>query len=237
MGATDGEIGKVKAFYFDEETWTIRYLVVETGNWPFSHKVLISTEVLLTNHSEQEVFAVILTKEQIKSSMDIGTADHLLHPKKINLHDHYPLKYDDNVRNYAFDNKESRYKVLSFEEDNKASEKPDPNAHLRRSDKVIGYSIMAVDGKIGDLEDFIIDDGNWNLDFMVVDAGNLCPGKKVIISQKRITETNWDTSSVIVNASVEDVKNSHEYDSNQPMNDVYSTVLHDYYGRFALELM
>lgn len=48
IGATDGEIGKVKEYYFDDETWTIRYLVVETGNWLFSHKVLISTEVLGT---------------------------------------------------------------------------------------------------------------------------------------------------------------------------------------------
>jgi len=234
MGATDGAIGKVKGFYFDDETWTIRYLVVETGNWLFSHKVIIPTEVLSTNYQEHEVFAVNLTKEQIKSSMDIGTAKHLLHPKKIILHDHYSLKFDGNSRNYGFDKQESTYKLLSFEEDNEASEKPDPNAHLRSTDKVIGYNIMAVDGKIGDVEDFIIDDCNWNLDFMVVDAGDLCPGKKVIISQKWIKETNWNSSSVIVNASVEYVKNSHEYDSSQPMSDVYSYVLHDYYGKYAL---
>ncbi len=47
MGATDGEIGKVKDFYFDDKTWTIRYLIVETGDWLYGRKVLISPQALL----------------------------------------------------------------------------------------------------------------------------------------------------------------------------------------------
>ena len=40
--ATDGDLGTVDEFYFDDETWTIRYIVVETGNWLSGRKVLIS---------------------------------------------------------------------------------------------------------------------------------------------------------------------------------------------------
>jgi hypothetical protein len=46
MGATDGEIGKVKEFYFDDETWAVRYLIVETGNWLSGRDLLIAPEVL-----------------------------------------------------------------------------------------------------------------------------------------------------------------------------------------------
>ena len=42
IGATDGDIGKLDDFYFDDESWTIRYLVAETGNWLLNRKVLIS---------------------------------------------------------------------------------------------------------------------------------------------------------------------------------------------------
>jgi len=42
IGATDGDIGKLDDFYFDDESWTIRYLVAETGNWLLDRKVLIS---------------------------------------------------------------------------------------------------------------------------------------------------------------------------------------------------
>src|SRR5665213_156221 len=73
IGATDGEIGKVKEFYFDDETWTIRYLIVETGSWLSNRKVLILPQVLLKPIWRKRVFPVNLVKEQIKNSPDIDT--------------------------------------------------------------------------------------------------------------------------------------------------------------------
>lgn len=40
--ATDGDLGKVDEFYFDDETWAIHYIVVGIGNWLSGRKVLIS---------------------------------------------------------------------------------------------------------------------------------------------------------------------------------------------------
>ena len=31
LGARDGEIGRVKDFYFDDQNWVVRYLVADTG--------------------------------------------------------------------------------------------------------------------------------------------------------------------------------------------------------------
>ena len=42
IGATDGIIGTVKDMYFDDAAWVIRYVVVETGAWLSSRRVLIS---------------------------------------------------------------------------------------------------------------------------------------------------------------------------------------------------
>ncbi len=42
IGANDGEVGQVETVYFDDESWTVRYLVVDTGNWLSGRKVLIS---------------------------------------------------------------------------------------------------------------------------------------------------------------------------------------------------
>ena len=44
IGATDGTIGKVKDFYFDDEAWVIRYAVVNTTAW-------LGREVLLSPYS------------------------------------------------------------------------------------------------------------------------------------------------------------------------------------------
>jgi uncharacterized protein YrrD len=39
--ATDGELGTVDDIYFDDETWAIRYLIVDTGGWLGGRRVLI----------------------------------------------------------------------------------------------------------------------------------------------------------------------------------------------------
>ena len=41
ISATDGEIGHLKDFYFDDDAWVVRYLVVDAGSWLSSRKVLI----------------------------------------------------------------------------------------------------------------------------------------------------------------------------------------------------
>ncbi|MEO6538431.1 MAG: PRC-barrel domain-containing protein, partial [Ferruginibacter sp.] len=46
IGATDGEIGNVDEFYFDDKDWIIRYLVVKTGSWLFGRKVLIAPQAV-----------------------------------------------------------------------------------------------------------------------------------------------------------------------------------------------
>jgi hypothetical protein len=47
LDSLDGEIGKVKEFYFDDRHWTIRYLVADTGNWLTGRQVLISPYALV----------------------------------------------------------------------------------------------------------------------------------------------------------------------------------------------
>ena len=66
LHCTDGEIGKVKEFYFDDHHWTIRYLVVDTGNWLTGRQVLISPYALLSVNKEHESISINLTKKQIE---------------------------------------------------------------------------------------------------------------------------------------------------------------------------
>jgi uncharacterized protein YrrD len=73
MEATDGEIGKVDELYFDDRTWKINYLIVNTGSWLSGREVLISTAKLANTRSERGVLPVNLTKEQVRNSPDMDT--------------------------------------------------------------------------------------------------------------------------------------------------------------------
>ncbi len=89
MGATDGEIGTVKEFYFDDHSWTVRYIIVEAGTWLTGRKVLISPTVLLPFDWDKGIFPVNLTKEQIKNSPDIDTDKPVSRQMEMEIQQHY----------------------------------------------------------------------------------------------------------------------------------------------------
>jgi len=235
MGATNGEIGKVKELYFDDETWTIRYLIVDTGTFLSGRLVLISPEAVLTPDWENRIFPVNLTKEQIASSPDINTDIPVSRQEEIRLYQHYPWAAYWGSEHDGVDTIENRGINVFLSQSEAATERQKEeeevnDKHLRSTAKVMGYSIHATDGKIGDVEDFILDDSTWKIEFMVIDTGHWFPGKKVVIAPQRIMTVDWKTSTVYINATVAHVKNSPAYDAEQEMTDVYTLAHHDHYN-------
>ena len=110
----------------------------------------------------------------------------------------------------------------------KRSEKAwDPN--LRSTDAVGGYEIQALDGEIGHVEDFIIDDETWAIRYLVVATRNWWPGKKVLISPQWIERVSWSESKAFVNLSREAIKHSPEYTPESLITRDYETGLFRHY--------
>ncbi|SFF43868.1 PRC-barrel domain-containing protein [Pedobacter antarcticus] len=236
IGATDGEIGKVEDFYFDDETWTIRYLVVKTGGWLSGRKVLISPSAVNQPDWENEIFPVNLTQEQIKNSPDIDTDKPVSRQQEIELYSHYAWPYYGigGVGFYGGMGMTGMTETRTPLEESIAASNPDQQTgdpHLRSTSEVKGYQIHATDGEIGEVEDFVMDDNSWTLRFMVVDTGNWFPGKKVLISPRWLTDIQWSNSAVYLDLPVDAVKNSPEYDLFKPIPEVYETDLYTYYGK------
>ncbi|EOR93360.1 hypothetical protein ADIARSV_3439 [Arcticibacter svalbardensis MN12-7] len=234
IGATDGEIGTVKEFYFDDKTWTIRYLIVDTGNWLSGRKVLISPEAVITPNWELETFFVNLTMDQVKNSPTTDTEKPVSRQHEIELYKHYT--WGSYWGGMGLSGMASSFPISMGEEIEKENEVPvndtsEYDSNLRSTANVKGYNIKASDGEIGDVVDFIFDDSNWNLVFMVVDTGSWFPGKKVLISPKWVKDINWYTSTVMVNCTVDHVKNSPEYQPDEQISESYEANLQNYYGK------
>jgi uncharacterized protein YrrD len=229
IGATDGEIGKVIDFYFDDKSWTIRYLVVKTGSWLFGRKVLISPIAIVAHDWDEGVFPANLLKEQVKNSPVIDTEKPVSRQHELEMYAHYPwgTYWGNDFFTGSIPPPVSMYELILNEDAESKNPKGDP--HLRSTEMETGYKINADYGDIGKVEDFIIDDSTWKIEFIVVDTGNLLPGKKVLISPNWIKHIVWENSEVTVNVNISSVKNSPEYDPNQPLTDEYAASLQKYY--------
>lgn len=209
--ATDGVIGEVKEFYFNDKTWHIRYLIIKTGGWMFGREVLISPVALIKEKWQNDVFPVNLTKKQISSSPDIDTDKPVARPREIELYDHYQWEsyWGSGFYGGGSLGVSMPFPVIDRKvqiEADKNDKRVDDDNHLRSTAIITGYHIQATDGEIGHVNDFIMDDKTWEIKFIVVDTHNWFGGKKVIIPVGLIKKIEWTDSKVFLDMSMNAVK-------------------------------
>jgi sporulation protein YlmC with PRC-barrel domain len=229
LDSFDGEIGTVKEFYFDDHHWTIRYLVADTGNWLLGRQVLISPYALVTVNKEEQYITVDLTKKQIEDSPSLNSDKPVSRQFENDYYGYFgwPLYWGGPYMWGAYPYiVHDRDKWKDHTQGGKAW---DPN--LRSTSAVNGYHIQTIDGEIGHVEDFIVDDETWAIRYLIVDTRNWWPGKKVLISPKWIERVSWSESKVFVNLTRETIKQSPEYTEESLITRDYETGLHRHYDR------
>ena len=87
--ATDGEIGHVDDFMIDDDTWAIRYLVVDTRNWWPGKKVLISPKWITSVNWDKSTVSVDLLRDTIKQSPEYSEESPPTRDYETELHGHY----------------------------------------------------------------------------------------------------------------------------------------------------
>jgi hypothetical protein len=228
LASLDGEIGKVKEFYFDDQHWTIRYLVADTGNWLVDRQVLISPYALIAATKAEEHVAINLTKKQIENGPSLSSDKPVSHQFEVSYYGYYgwPMYWTGPYMWGASSG------IARDQETWKTSTQVEKtwDPHLRSTDAVMGYHIQAADGEIGHVDDFNIDEDTWAIRYLVIDTKNWWKGKKVLVSPQWIECVSWNESKVFVNLSRDSIKKSPEYTENILLTRDYETGLHRHYN-------
>ena len=234
LGAEDDEIGRVKDLYFDDQDWTARYLVADTGTWLPGRHVLISPASLETVDREEKVLRVMLTRRQIEGAPSIDLDKPVSRQHEIEYAKYYgwPMYWYGPALwgatpypVYARDPGELPTDDPSVHPDQKG----DP--HLRSAGEILGYRIQAEDDEIGHVEDFIIDERDWAIRYMVVDTRNWLPGKMVVVAPQWIRNVSWERSRVSVDLTTDTIRNAPEYNRSSGISREYEQELYRHYRR------
>jgi PRC-barrel domain len=231
LHATDGELGKVEEFYFDDATWTLRYFVVRTGGWLSGRSVLLSPPVVASADWDTGELVVNLTKQQVADSPDVSTEQPVSRLAEIEYLKYYEqppywmLGADVGGAAVALD-AAMRAAAADAEAAGQA-----PPSHLRSSREVLGYDIAAADGQIGHLDGVLLDEDSWEIRYLVVDTTNWWPGGEVVISPKWVERVSWGGRHVKVGLSRAAIKSSPAYDRGRPVDADYEKKLADHYDR------
>jgi sporulation protein YlmC with PRC-barrel domain len=112
----------------------------------------------------------------------------------------------------------------------KKVDEKDIDTKLRSFNEIIGYNINAIDGKLGHVEDLIIDDVDWQIVYVVVNTKNWLPwSKKVLIAIQWMEEISYVNKEVKINLHTNTIEKAPEYDSIKTVSESYEKELHGFF--------
>jgi hypothetical protein len=232
--ATDGAIGSIKDFYFDDDVWAIRYLVVDTSIWPPGRKVLLSPFSIEHSNQTARVFTVSVSKEQIDKSPSIDTQKPVSRQHEIRYLEYYNCPYWGGcgvwgqgaypgmmltgsaygLSDAAYGRVRASNERIAAEAEEERRQEEDP--HLRSCHAVEQYNVHATDGDIGHVDGFLVAEHSWAIRYLIVNTSNCWLGHQVLVAPGRIIEVSWSDAKVTVSLSRQEIKDARTYDSDVP---------------------
>lgn len=207
LAATDGAIGHVKDFYFDDETWSVRYLIVDTGSWLSGRQVLLSPDAFDGFGPDGEVLKVNLTKSQIENSPFIESQRPVTRQHEQDYYRYYNWPpYWESAGMWGI----GGMPVLTLPPEIRPDVEPLEDIHLRSTQAMTGYDIKATDGTLGTVSGFMVDHISWSIADLVVETGHWYAGKQILISPAAVLGISYVDSEVSVKLSRADIEHTRE---------------------------
>ncbi|MGH9600653.1 MAG: PRC-barrel domain-containing protein [Terracidiphilus sp.] len=180
--ATDGETGNVRDFLFDDQSWTVRYLVVDVGNWLRRRDVVLPVTALEPPNWAAKTCRVRLTKEQVRESPDVDAERPIWRQQELAMRDYFGALacWADAEYGFASIPAGVQYPVPEGE-----------NPNLRSVHRMTGYDVRAIDGDFGHLDGFIMDEDGWHLGYLEVNAQGWLHHRTVVVPTAWVDHVSW----------------------------------------------
>jgi len=212
--ALDGIIGHVADFYFDDKTWVIRYLVVDTGSWLSGRRVLLSPHAFGKWDQYEKTLHVKLQKKQIQNSPSIESHKPVSRQYEIEFYKYYgwPVYWNGGaiwgLGGFPMVKPPSKDEMdAHLEQHHHRTDK-----HLQSAKSVTDYQIQALDEPIGQLSSFLVNDRSWVIRDLVIETGHWYSGKVILVSSSKVERISYEESRVYVNLSKADLKQTPDND-------------------------
>ena len=244
--ASDGEVGAVKDFLFDDRSWKIRWIEVETGHWLPGRRVLIHPSAVaplslppkpalpMMSPGQAVELAVDLTKAQIEAGPQAQADEPVTRQMESLLYDYYGWDAYWGVTHFgAAALSHSELKIVPEAEQRDADAETfslGDVSGLRSVGSVKGAHVHALDGDIGHVENLLADDSNWEIRYLVIATRNWWPGKVVQLSPYAVKDADWSNRRVNVNVTREQVKSAPAWDPLALADQASEEALHRHFG-------
>ncbi|MEP6790335.1 MAG: PRC-barrel domain-containing protein [Ramlibacter sp.] len=198
LAGSDGPIGEVRDCYFDDHAWTVRFLVVETGEWLGGRKVLIPPQAIHGLDWDAKSLSTSLTRAKVEASPQVDTTK--------------PVSRQHEAQQFGFYGYPHYWGDETIQVKLLKVQRGDP--HLRSCRAIERYHIHASDGDIGHVESLLVDDRVWTIAYLVVNTSDWCLGHQSLVAPASIADISWLEATVTVDLTRQAIRDAPPYDPN-----------------------
>jgi hypothetical protein len=176
--ATDGEMGTVEQFFFDYDTWTVRYIVMRSGKWLLGRQVLISPIGIEAIEDGRKAIMLNLKRFRVGNIPSVNLGRPLSRQYEREYHQHFGWPYYAGGKGRWGDEQypSQLFTVAPLEQTAAGPDERQLHADLGSTDGIKGYRVFAGDRDAGSVTDFLVDDQTWALRYLIVaSAGRTLP--------------------------------------------------------------
>lgn len=225
--AADGDLGAVHDFYVDDRDWTVRHVVVDTGNWLPGRKVVLSPAAISYDNWRDRHLHVRMTKDEVRNNpaMDAGEPVTRQIAERVKRYLRLPASLPDFEREF-----EALTPPTTPDADPPREVIDDEHPHLHGLRELLRLHARASDGPIGPVRDLLCDDDDWRIRYLVVGEDDVAPGRETTVSPRWIDAIDWPAGELHLNLRCDQVRTSPPY--HHPLVDPeYESQLVSHYGR------
>jgi sporulation protein YlmC with PRC-barrel domain len=252
--ATNGEIGRVEELLFDDERWTVRYMVVDAQAWLAERRVLLSPRAVVAVDWDAQTLYLNLRQQQVQDAPHIAIDQPLSRRIETRFNSYYaypPYWIGDGV--WGMGTHPYTYGGFSTAPNHAARAAPHPGrpsiatrhqrndtqdalrdaiptSYLRRIRSLRDYPIYADDDAIGYVEDVLFDDETWAIRYLVAATPSVWSGSNLLVARTWVTSVDWVGSRLDLDVAGEAVRQSPPFERTLLDRD-YEAKLHRHYAR------
>lgn len=206
LHSVDGEIGHIRALFFDDVTGAVRYLMVASPYWLQGQPVLISPIAVGDVCDTSRTISVQLTREQIAGAPRLS--------KHMQISRAYEQAY---FQHYNWPPYWEHDPVVVKQAEPAVDTLQDP-AGLCSSQSFIGLNIIAEQSVVGKLEHLILDLQYWRVRYLGINASDVVMDKTVLINLAWIEQIDLQQRRVKINMSREYIQHAPLFDPDKPLS-------------------
>lgn len=257
LHATDGDLGHVHDVLFADDTWQMRYLVVDTG-WIFGRRVLIGPQVVGEPDAGQRTIAVNLTRDQIKHSPSIDTDRPVSRQQEDALYSYYgwapywtaggaagmpggaatmglgAAGIAGGTTDFTGPPPTSSDRIATERDSGgpaaEAMGQPQGDPHLRSAREVSGYTVRAGREDVAKVSGLLLDTDGWKVRWIIADTGSFLTSHPVLLSPEWVRDVDWPDARLNVTVSADKITGAPTYDPTRTLSREQEQKIYDWHG-------